>query len=1059
MVPVAPDTSMDPFWDHGALMTLNSGSSARPNRDQDHCESLSVRQTAFRSEHAQSGQDAGSVNLQNWNGAPLYKQLLLAVIFLVAFLLLDRSSTASQSWDGAPTWYLPVGLAIALLLCGGMRYLPLLFVSTLVAAVVNYHRPIISWCGVPGATIVYLAYIGGITILRGRWRINPRLGDLRDVWRFALVLLSAGVPSALIGTLTLLGDGLVTRSDVLKTLVNWWASDAISIITFTPFLLLYLSSRVHSWMTAEAYRRAPARSPTRHITLFEILEKAAQVGSAVAAIWLVFAFAPAIPYQPLYLLFIPVIWVAVRHGLPGATLITFGINVGMMFAAYITHQKGAGLPRLQLAMLALGLTGLCVGAVVSERRRTELALQERTSYLNSLVENTPLGIIVLDQKGNVQLTNTSFQKLFLHDSTGGNIDNTFSDERETSAVSAQVLAGKAFHGIVQRRRKDGRILDLDLHAVPLMVNGVQQGALGIYNDISGQVRAARVERQQAEALSLAVAELSTAKEAAEEANRAKSEFLANMSHEIRTPMNGIIGMTGLALDTPLTREQREYLNTVKTSAASLLLLINDILDFSKIEAGKLDIESIDFSLRDTLEETISALSVRAHQKELELSCHVAPEVIDGLVGDPTRLKQIVVNLAGNAVKFTAKGEVVIRVKVTEEPAAYHFSVVDTGPGIPRDKQKLIFEAFTQSDNSMTRKHGGTGLGLSISLRLVGLMGGKLWVESEPGHGSTFHFTLPFGVQKLVKKSLAPIDSELLRDLSVLIVDDNATNRTILHETVAHWYMKGDEAQGGSQALKLLRAAKNAGHPYRLVLLDAQMPEVDGFQVAAQIQQDHGLAGAFVVMLTSAGSKSDIARCRELDIKAYLAKPIKRADLLEAIKLALIGQEESAAPAVEAASVAANQRHLKILLAEDNLINQKVAVRFLEKQGHTVVLSENGKQALAAWQEQPFDLILMDVQMPEMDGFEATGLIREQEAVRKQELVRERKQLTTTHIPIIAMTAHAMVGDRERCVGAGMDDYVSKPINVNDLYAAIERSVPVASPLPPAETKANRAASS
>ena len=305
------------------------------------------------------------------------------------------------------------------------------------------------------------------------------------------------------------------------------------------------------------------------------------------------------------------------------------------------------------------------------------------------------------------------------------------------------------------------------------------------------------------------------------------------------------------------------------------------------------------------------------------------------------------------------------------------------------------------------------------------------MESEPGRGSTFHFSMPFGLQKLPRHKLAPIDLEMLRDLSVLIVDDNATNRTILRETVAHWHMKADEAQGGSQAIELMEAAKNGGHPYRLVLLDAHMPEVDGFEVAARIQRDPGLAKAFVVMLTSAGSKGDAARCSELDIKAYLAKPIRRADLLEAIKLALIGQPEPAKPlSVTSSPATASQRHFKILLAEDNLVNQKVAVRFLEKRGHTVVLVETGKQALAAWQQESFDLILMDVQMPEMDGFEATALIRKQETSRSQEIAGEQQQSTAAHIPIVAMTAHAMVGDRERCLEAGMDDYVSKPIDAS-----------------------------
>jgi len=366
---------------------------------------------------------------------------------------------------------------------------------------------------------------------------------------------------------------------------------------------------------------------------------------------------------------------------------------------------------------------------------------------------------------------------------------------------------------------------------------------------------------------------------------------------------------------------------------------------------------------------------------------------------------------------------------------------------------------------MTRKYGGTGLGLSICLRLVALMGGKLWVESEPGHGSTFHFTLPFGLQRLPRRGLSPINLEMLRDLSVLIVADNATNRTILRETLTHWHMKADEAHGGEQAIELLEAAENAGHAYRLVLLDMQMPEVDGFSVAARIQQDPALAEAVVVMLTSTGLKGDAARCSELGIKAHLSKPIKRADLLEAIKLALRGQSEPSTPAVTTASVAANQRHFKILLAEDNLVNQKVAMRFLEKRGHTVVLAESGKQALAAWQQQPFDLILMDVQMPEMDGWEATALIRKEEMIRKQEMIPkpevivEQEQSAAKPIPIVAMTAHAMVGDRDRCLAAGMDDYVSKPINTNDLFAAIERVMRAASQIPLANTKVKRAASS
>ncbi len=738
----------------------------------------------------------------------------------MAFLFLDGSSTASQAWEGSPSCYLPIGLTLTLLLCGGLRYLPLIFISSLVAAVVNYHRPIISWAGLPGSTTVYFAYIAGAAVLRGPWRIDPKLGNLRDLGRFLLIFISAAVLSAPVGMLTLLGDGIVHRSDALSTTLIWLASDAVSIVTFAPFLLLHIAPRVSDWLTAGTCPRCLAQQ-RRPVSRFEILETAVQAGIILVTVGIVFNRGPLVPYQPLYLLFIPVVWVAVRHGLPGATLAIFSINVGMTFAAWFVRAPQGSMPRFQLAMLTLGLTALCLGSVVSERKRSEANLQSKTAFLEAQANSTIDGILVVDDGGQRLMQNQRLVELLsippeiladISDRPMLTYVVTIVKNPETFLAKVYYLAdhpSEISHDEIELR--DGTILDR--YSSPVIgKRGIHYGRIWTFRDITARNRVQK--------------DLIQAREAAEIANKTKSEFLANMSHEIRTPMNGIIGMTQLALDTELTREQRDYLDTVRSSADSLLSLINDILDFSKIEAGKLEIENIDFNLRDRLEKTISVLSVRAHQKGLELTCHIAAQVPDDVVGDPTRLNQIVVNLVGNAVKFTSVGEIVVKVEIesqSEAQGVFHFSVADTGPGIPADRQKLIFEAFTQSDNSMTRKYGGTGLGLSISSKLVGLLGGRIWVESQPSHGSTFHFTVTFGLQKLPKHRFAPIDLELLRDISVLIVDDNATNRTVLRETLTLWHMKADEAEGGTQAIEMLQAAKGVKHPYRLVLLDRQMP--------------------------------------------------------------------------------------------------------------------------------------------------------------------------------------------------------------------------------------------
>jgi signal transduction histidine kinase/YesN/AraC family two-component response regulator/HPt (histidine-containing phosphotransfer) domain-containing protein len=558
---------------------------------------------------------------------------------------------------------------------------------------------------------------------------------------------------------------------------------------------------------------------------------------------------------------------------------------------------------------------------------------------------------------------------------------------------------------------------------------------GLNASLERQVEERTMEiSRRADELTEANSQLLAAKETAEETTRAKSDFLANMSHEIRTPMNGIIGMTELALDTTLTSAQRGYLGMVKSSAYSLLTIINDILDFSKIEAGKFNLDPISFSLRDGLADMVKTLALRAHEKELELAFHVAADVPDAVIGDPGRLRQIIVNLLGNAIKFTERGEVVVRVSLksqTEGAVLLHFTIADTGIGIPVEKQKLIFEAFSQADTSTTRTYGGTGLGLTICSRLVEMMNGSIWVESETGEGSTFQFTAQLEIQEQPAIKIEAPNQVSLEALSVLVVDDNQTNRLILQETLTAWRMAPTVVESGETALAAMEQAYENGAPFALVLLDCHMPEMDGFSLADKIRYSPHLGRATIMMLTSGGRGSDLNRCHELGIAAYLIKPIKQSELLDSILTTLGLAAPAVEPPHEVFTFEADTRALRVLLAEDNEINQLLALRLLEKQRHSVVIVGNGQEALEAIDVERFDVVLMDVQMPKMGGFEATEVIRAQE------------QMGSPRLPIIAMTANAMKGDRERCLEAGMDGYVSKPVQAEKLYLEIERVIQVA----------------
>jgi|HubBroStandDraft_6_1064221.scaffolds.fasta_scaffold06106_4 PAS domain S-box-containing protein len=665
---------------------------------------------------------------------------------------------------------------------------------------------------------------------------------------------------------------------------------------------------------------------------------------------------------------------------------------------------------------------------VNERMRAEETLSEERKILRALIDNVPDFMYVKDLDCRFLVANLSVARQMgaktPEELLGKNDFDFYAREIATPFFEDEQRVMRSGQAEVNREEKgldtQGNESQVMTTQVPLRdKNGRVTGLVGIGRDIT-HLKKIQEEMQKA-------------REAAESASRAKSEFLANMSHEIRTPLNGVMGMTDLALDTELTAEQREYLETVKMSGDSLLTVINDILDFSKIEAGKIDLEELDFNLRDSLETTLKTLAMRADEKGLELLCEVAPEVPEMVRGDFSRLRQIVVNLVGNSIKFTDSGEIAVKVQVEGKEGANficHFTVADTGIGIPEEKRELIFKPFSQADSSTTRKYGGTGLGLTISTRLVTMMGGKIWVESEMGRGSQFHFTVRLGSADAKEVRLGTVaPPELLRGVKVLVVDDNRTNCRILEGMLARWQMKPTSVNGGKSALEELSAARQTDKPYGLILTDMHMPDMDGFALIEEIRKRPDLATATIMMLTSAGHRGDAARCHELEVAAYLLKPIRQSELREAVARVLGARpQDGAIPLVTRFSLHDAREPdacLRVLLAEDNLVNQRLAVRLLEKRGHRVVVAATGLEALKALEKESFDLVLMDVQMPEMDGLEATAIIREKE------------KGTGHRQPIVALTAHAMKGDREKCIEGGMDGYLSKPIRPQELDQLLE----------------------
>ncbi len=677
---------------------------------------------------------------------------------------------------------------------------------------------------------------------------------------------------------------------------------------------------------------------------------------------------------------------------------------------------------------------------VNVRREMEKALEHERFLLHTLMDNLPDNIYFKDRESRFLRISLAMARKFGLKQPSQALGKTdfdfFTDEHAKQARSDEeklLSAGQSSLDVEEEETwPDGHRTWVQTTKMPLYdENRNIVGTFGISRDVT--------RRRQAEQ------DLRAAKEAADAANRAKSEFVANMSHEIRTPLHGIIGMTELALETELDPEQRDYLEAVSTSAETLLLIINDILDFSKIESGKLELDSAAFPLHDTLDKTLQPLAVRAHGKGLELACFIADDVPNYLVGDSVRFRQIVTNLVGNAIKFTEQGEVVLRIQAEQREAKtvrLHAIVTDTGIGIPAEKQEAIFQAFTQADASTTRRFGGTGLGLTISSFLVHQMDGEIWVESQEKRGTDFHFTLRLGWRELPDTAEALKRLSRVRGTRVLVVDDNATNRRILGQQLEALDLRPVVETGGEQALECLRNEASTDDPIRAVVTDCHMPGVDGFTLAARIRETSEIADLPIVMLTSGGHPSDSQRMRDLSIAVYLLKPVGRERLIAAIDAAMQGGEYT--------PLAASETHIEpvpqlppltVLVAEDGLANQRLVQGVLGKQGHEVVIVQNGEEALKACQESRYDIVLMDVQMPLMDGLEATRQIRAHEQQSEQ------------HVPIVAMTAHAMKGDREKCLAAGMDGYVSKPVRAQQLFDAITAAIKFgdATPLPPEST--------
>jgi len=843
----------------------------------------------------------------------ILRHVLLSIWFLLLFMGLNLPAVILISHLGSVVWYPATGLSLAILLGVSPWYAFVVSLGGVLAGKCFYGQTFATWGQTVGAVGISIFYAAAAYFLRSRFRIDSRLRRRRDVLLYLSFTTLAALASTAVGVACLAADHAIRWNEFGRASLTWLLGDEVGLLGIAPFLLIHVCPWIRQRLFSEPIKPSARARHGRACTskFWPRTEATAQAATIAALLWIMFALVPG---QLFYLIFVPVMWAALRQGIRRVVSCLLVLNFGIVVALRLYPLSQALLPRTGLLMFVVSAVGLVVGSVVTERHHIGIELLERSADLL---------------------------------------------EANNQLIEAKVKA--------------------------------------------------------------------------EEASRVKGEFLANMSHEIRTPLNGVLGMAELVLNTDLSQQQREYLETLKSSGDSLIGIINDILDFSKVESGKLDLDWVEFSLQDLMSESMTSLAVRAHEKDLELAYEIDAKIPDQVIGDPVRLRQILVNLVGNAVKFTWHGEIFVHVELiaqVDQQIDLHFSVMDTGIGIAPEKQNLVFEAFAQADGSTTRHYGGTGLGLAICSRLSGLMGGRIWLESKLNRGSTFHFTVTLEVGKtnsIVLRSQLAMD---LQQIPVLLVDDNATNRRILLEMTQGWGMCPLAVESGDEALKAIEDARVGESPFRLAIIDGRMPGMNGFELAECIRRDCRLSNMVILMLTSARAGEELKQCRNLGISAYLLKPIRKSELLAAIQSAF-GKRSAqgvASPAPNASEHPVPSRKLRILLAEDNLINQTVVARMLEKSGHTLLVAQNGEEALSMFQTRSFDLIFMDVQMPAVDGLTATRKIREWE--------RDKG----AHIPIIAMTAHALKGDKELCFEAGMDGYLSKPVSGRAIEEAIAQFV-------------------